>query len=248
MGGTATNLVSVTGGSASNTLTGANTANTWDITGNNAGNINGSVTFAAFANLTGGTANDSFVFGNGASVSGTINGGAGTNGLNYSAYLTGVYVNLLSGVATGTGGITNILQVYGSGQGDVLVGNGTGVLLVETAGKNLMIGGTGGQATLDSGFGQDTVIAGSTTYDNNQVALQAIESYWSTNAGSFAQRVAALSSGIPGGYTLNASTVKHHGGNGDVIALGSANDWLFWRKIGTGADMLTGTPGQSTLI
>jgi len=248
VGGTATNLVGVTGGSGSNTLTGANTPSTWNITGNNAGNINNSLTFAAFANLTGGTANDTFVFGNAAGVSGTINGGAGTNGLNYSAYLTGVYVNLLSGVATGTGRITNILQAYGSGQGDVLVGNGTGVLLAETAGMNLMIGGTGGQATLDSGSGQDIVIAGSTTYDNNQVALQAIEEYWSTNGGTFAQRVAELSSGITGNYKLNTSTVTHHGGNGDTIALGSANDWLFWRMVGTGADTLTGTPGQSNLI
>jgi hypothetical protein len=249
VGGTATNLVGVTGGSGSNTLTGANTANTWNITGSNAGNINGSFTFVGFANLWGGTALNDFVFSNGAGVTGKIKGGTGANQLDYSAYLTGVYVNMVSGVATGTGGITNIQQVYGSGQGDVLVGNGIGVLLVEIAGMNLMIGGTGGQATLDSGSGQDIVIAGSTTYDNNQAALQAIEKYWSTNGGTFAQRVAGLTAGVePGGYKLNSATVTHHGGNADTISLGSANDWLFWRMVGAGADTLTGTPGQSTLI
>ena len=141
-------------------------------------------------------------------------------------------------------------QVKGSGHNDVLVGDGTGVQLVETAGKNLIIGGTGGQATLDGGSGQDIVIAGSTIYDNNQAALQAIESYWSTNAGTFAARVAALSStsGITGGYQLNTSTVTHHSGSGDTIVLVSANDWVFWRMVGTGADTVTGTPKQSTMV
>jgi len=248
VGGAATNLVGVTGGSGNDTLRGANTANTWNITANDAGNINGSFTFARFANLTGGTANDFFVFSNGSGVSGTINGGTGTSRLDYSSYLTGVYVNLVTGVATGAGSVTNIQQVHGSGNNDVLVGNGAGVLLMETAGMNLMIGGTAGRATLDSGSGQDIVIVGSTTYDNNQAALQAIEDYWSTNGGTFAQRVAGLSSGIPGGYQLNSSTVKHHTGSGDTIALGSANDWLFWRMLGSDKDTLTGTPGQSTRI
>jgi hypothetical protein len=159
-----------------------------------------------------------------------------------------VYVNLVTGTATGTGAVTNIQVVKGSGHNDVLVGNGTGVVLIETAGKNLIIGGTGGGATIDSGSGQDIVIAGSTTYDNNQAALQAIESYWSTNSGTFAQRVATLQAGIPGGYSLTTATVTHHTGNGATIALGSANDWVFWRTTGTGTDTVTGTPKQSTLI
>jgi hypothetical protein len=246
--GTATNLAGVTGGTGINTLTGANTNNVWNIIGTNAGNINGSFAFTAFANLTGGTSNDYFVFSRNVSVSGTINGAAGTDRLDYSGYAASVYVNLVTGSASGTGGVKSIEQVFGSGLNDVLVGNSAGVLLVETAGQSLIIGGTAGGAQLESGSGQDIVIAGSTTYDNNQAALLAIENYWATNGGTFAQRVAALSSGISGGYFLSASTVKHHAGNGDSIALGSANDWLFWRMSGSGADTLTGTPGQSTLI
>jgi hypothetical protein len=62
--------------------------------------------------------------------------------------------------------------------------------------------------------------------------------------------VAALSSasGITGGYQLNTSTVTHHSGSGNTIVLVSANDWLFWRMAGTGADTLTGTPRQSTMV
>ena len=116
-----------------------------------------------------------------------------------------------AGVATGTGGITNIQDVLGSGQGDVLVGDGTGVELVETAGRNLMIGGSGGGATLQSGDGQDIVIAGSTNYDDKHDALAAIEAYWSNTAnGTFTQRADALSAGIPGGYVLDSFTVLTH--------------------------------------
>jgi uncharacterized protein (TIGR03118 family) len=63
---------------------------------------------------------------------------------NLSLYgeITPANVKLPTGMATGTGGISNIQQVSGSGQGDVL----------------------------DSGSGQDIVIADSTIYDNNAVA------------------------------------------------------------------------------
>src|SRR5437016_2471424 len=76
------------------------------------------------------------------------------------------------------------------GRERVLVGNGAGVLLVETAGKNLIIGGTSGAATLQSGSGQDIVIAGNTFYDNDQAALLAIENCGLPTSGTFAQRVA----------------------------------------------------------
>jgi virginiamycin B lyase len=245
------NIETFLGSNGSNTLYGPDTANTWQITGINAGKMfapAATYTFTSFANLVGGTVADQFNFNNAKGVTGTIDGGGGDATLNYKAYQFGVYVNLAADVATGTGGVTNIMQVNGSGRGDVLVGDGTGILLAEAFGRNLIIGGTGGQTTLDSGTGQDIVIAGSTSYDSNQAALQALETYWSTNGGTFAQRVAALSSGISGGYMLNTSTVTHHTNNADTIDLGSANDWLFWRMAGTGADTLTGTPKHSTLI
>jgi Ca2+-binding RTX toxin-like protein len=248
VGGLATNLTAAIGGSATNTLTGANTTNTWNITGKNAGTINGSFTFTAFANLTGGSGNDDFVFSNGQGVTGTINGGAGTNRLDYSAYTTGLYVNLHSKVATGTGRISNIEQVFGGSGNDVLVGFGSGILLEEGSGNDLIIGGSG-QATIQSGSGQDIVIAGSTSYDTNQTALQAIESYWATMSIPFLTRVSQLSGvGTPTGhYKLNSSTVTHATAS-DTLTLGSANDWVFWRLTGTNADQLTGTPGDSTFI
>ncbi len=59
---------------------------------------------------------------------------------------------------------------------------------------------------LDSGLDQDIVVAGSTSYDNNAVAMQAIESYWSI----------------------------HGNDAGDAIDLGPAYHWLFWRMVVAG--------------
>jgi hypothetical protein len=151
---------------------------------------------------------------------------------------------MLTGMATGTGGISHIQQVYGSGQGDVLVGDGTGILLAETSGKNLIIGGTGGDNTLMSGSGQDIVIAGSTIDDSDQTVLLGIESL-SNRSKSLDQLVNLLSN------VLNGATVEHHDGAGDTITLGSANDWLFWRTMGAGEDALTENsqaPGYSTYL
>ena len=75
----------VNGGGGSDTLVGPNATSTWNITGSNAGNL-GNLTFTAVQNLTGGTGDDTFRFGNGAGVSGIVNGGGGTDKLDYSAY------------------------------------------------------------------------------------------------------------------------------------------------------------------
>ena len=188
----------------------------------------------------------SFVFSAGAGVSGTISGGSGGGTLNYQSYTTNLYVNLLTGVATGTGGISAIDAVFGGSGNDILVGTGSGILLEAGSGNDLIIGGSG-QATIDSGSGQDIIIAGSTNYDTNKAALQAIESYWANTSISFATRIAKLSGPGVSGYKLNPSTVTHANAS-DTLNLGSANDWVFWRMSGTDADNLTGTPGHSTFI
>jgi len=52
--------------------------NQWNITGTNRGNIDSTIQFRGFANITGGAGNDTFNY-NGGSLSGLIDGGAGTN-------------------------------------------------------------------------------------------------------------------------------------------------------------------------
>ncbi len=238
------------GGTGANTLTSPNLANVLNITSKNAGTLRSSSgvdRFTSIQNLIGGTLSNNFVFSPGAGVSGTI-AGHGVSRLDYSAYGSAVYVNLVTGMASGTSGVSQIMQIRGSGDNDVLVGNGNGELLSETAGDNLMIAGTGSRTTLDGGSGADLVIAGSTIYDNNQAALQAIEEFWATDVGSsFASTVAALSAGIAGGYKLRSTTVQHLG-TGDTVDLISAKDWLFCRMLGNTKDSLIGIPKESSFI
>jgi len=99
VGGTFSNMESVTGGAGSDILVGANAVQTWNVTGSNAGNIGGAgiFDFSAMENLVGGSGADSFVFSNGAGVAGTINGQAGNDTTNFAAYATNVAATLSNG-------------------------------------------------------------------------------------------------------------------------------------------------------
>jgi Ca2+-binding RTX toxin-like protein len=121
VGGTFSNIGDFVGSaSAADTLVGPDA--TWDITGANAGSVNGS-TFSSFENLTGGAGPDQFIFQPGGSVSGNIDGGGGDNTLDYSALAGPVTVNLQTSAAPGVGGVfSNIDNFVGSGGSDTLVG------------------------------------------------------------------------------------------------------------------------------
>src|SRR5262249_34558004 len=86
--------------------------------------------FAGFGTLVGGSAADTFTFADGAAVTGTIDGGAGTNALNYAAYTTPVVVNLATNMATGAqglaaGGILHFQRVTGGSAASTLDGPNT---------------------------------------------------------------------------------------------------------------------------
>ena len=75
---------SIQGGAGSDTVIGDNSARTFAITGMNAGTI-GSILAAGFSNVEivqGGSAADSFTFGSGSSLSGSVSGGEGNDTLN----------------------------------------------------------------------------------------------------------------------------------------------------------------------
>ena len=75
--GLATNLAGAIGGAGVSTLTGASTANTWNINGANSGAVN-TFSFSGFGNLIGGTLSDTFTMGNAGSLAGTLTGTAGS--------------------------------------------------------------------------------------------------------------------------------------------------------------------------
>src|SRR5262249_42416886 len=86
------------GRTAANTLVGADTPNTWTITGADSGTVN-ALAFRGFQNLAGGAAADSFVFQPGGSVSASVDGGGGSNALDYSHYVGDITVDLALNLA-----------------------------------------------------------------------------------------------------------------------------------------------------
>ncbi len=210
--------VTVVGGTGTNKLYGPAVATSWSLTGANAGTLGGWLSFQEFASLVGGSAANSFDFAKGASLSGSIAGGAGPNLLNYARDSGAVTVNLATGVATGVaGGVSNIQGVVGDASSDVLTAG---------SGRAVLIGG-GGAATLNGGSTDSLLIGGGTTYDLNDVALEAILAEWDRTDRTFSQRVNDLSKGggLNGSNVLTASTVTEDS-QANTLSSGTGQTWF----------------------
>src|SRR6185503_1912769 len=81
----------------------------------NDGNVNGAVTFINFPSLQGGTGNDTFTFTTG-SLTGSIDGGLGTNTVNLAAGEIDAGASVLGGT------FTNVTNFVGDNTADTLVG------------------------------------------------------------------------------------------------------------------------------
>jgi hypothetical protein len=171
------NIQFIKGTNTTDTLIGANNAtNTWALKGSNAGSVDG-VSFSGFANLTGGTGADNFQFAAAAKVSGVIDGRAGTNTLDYSAYnavtvnLGNATTDLPSSSATGVNGgaangIANINAVIAGSGNNYLTAAGVGTAVSMTVtgnGANILVGGAGSNVLTASGSGDNIIIGGQGT-------------------------------------------------------------------------------------
>jgi Ca2+-binding RTX toxin-like protein len=244
--------VAITGGGGIDTLAGPAPDNTWDITGSDTGTLSsasiaGLVTFSFVQNLTGGPANNRFVFHDGASLLGDLEGGGGTNTLDYSAYTGTVIVNLPLHAATGVGGqIADIQVVFGGSDGtagsyNILVGNGGNVLTGGSDRPNLLIAGSS-SSTLQGGEDDDILVGGTTLYDRNPDELLAIMDYW-TGTDDYDTRVFNLTHGI-GVPLLDATTVAGNGGGNTLF--GGAGQDLFYGSLAL--DMYDWDPLKETFI
>jgi hypothetical protein len=234
--------------STSNKLIGPSAANTWTLTGANAGTV-GAFGFSAIQNLTGGTSTDTFNFNPGGSVSGTINGGGSTNTLNYSAFGTPVTVNLAANTATGTGGIANVGKLVGSGlAGDLLVGPNT-TNAWSITGNNAGTLNTfafSGIANLTGGSGMDVF-----KFSNGKSVSGSIDGGgggdWLDYSLYTTPVAVNLSTGTAtaiGGTVANIQDVRG-GSGGNTLTGDSAGNILIG---GTGADTINGGSGASILI
>jgi len=113
-------IESFVGNNSDSTLLGANTNNTWTMSGANSGTVN-SIAFAGFNNLTGNTQIDQFII-SGGSLSGSLNGGAGSDTL--TADNTVNVWNVLtsdSGNVTNVGSFSQIENLTGNNLADIFV-------------------------------------------------------------------------------------------------------------------------------
>jgi hypothetical protein len=243
-------------GSTANTttLTGPNAVNTWQITGANAGTVAGFM-FTKMANLTGGNRADRFVFADGATVSGTINGDGGTDTLDYSNYTTAITVNLQTNTATGVGTISNIERLIGSiSTADILIGSNTGSTFNIT-GNNAgtvgtsrfssienLTGGTGGDTfILASGKGISGKINGGGGTGLDELNYSAYTTAVSVNLTT--GTATNIFGGAAGGVT---GIVDVFGGSAADTLIGNAADnFLFGHG---GNDALDGMAGNNVLV
>jgi uncharacterized delta-60 repeat protein len=136
-------------------------------------------------------------------------------------------------------------RLKGGGGNNVLIGSGGGDLLVGGSARDLIIG-TGADRLVSNG-GQDILIAGSTSYNSNEVALAALMAEW-TSSDSLATRIADLTGdtaspyftgGLNGSYFLlgsgpNQTVYSDYSAN--TITAGSGPDLIF----ASASDKVTG--------
>ena len=230
------------------TLAAAHKTNAWAINGADAGNINGGAfTFSQVGNLTGGILGDGFVFGAAGSLTGTLNGGSGTDTVDFSAKSADMTANI---TATNTGSITagavnfsflGVENLIGGSGNDTFVIGGNSVSLTGT------IDGKGGSNTLDySAFtaGVRVDLTQKTAMNVKGGAANGITNIRNVIGGS-------------GNDTLigdaAANTLIGNGGNNvlsglagdDTLTGGAGRDILIG---GDGADLLSGGDGEDLLI
>jgi hypothetical protein len=230
--------LSIDGAGGNNTLQGPDGANVWSVTTANAGSLNGNVQFTSIQNLVGGASTDTFQFRTGGSLAGSIDGGSGTNTLDYTAYTGDILVDLLLHTASLVGqGVFNVANVNGSQGNDLIVGDANANVLVGGTGRNVLIG-DGGSDTINGGGGFNLLIGGTTSYDNQLAALQALMQFWdNASATSLDQLVNPLRS--KNGVTvngqllmLNKTTVQNDNAPDSLVGGGGAN-WFIEDKDDT---------------
>jgi filamentous hemagglutinin family protein len=250
---------SINGGGGTNTLAKADGANAWGLTGANSGTVTGlGGTWSNIANLTGGTAADTFTVGAGASLAGVIDGGAGTNGIDYTTFGAAVTVNLATGAATAVngglaGGLVNIQGIVGSGVGGstFIAGNGDNAWAIDAVGAITLNGAAfGGFSTFTGGAGADTfTFAAGATFTgsldggagtNALVKTDGANSWLLSTAGNTVTGLTGTFSNfqvLTGGSGNDAFTVSFAGG--DPVPAGG---------VTVNGGTQTGVPGDSLTI
>lgn len=257
-----TGVETVLGGrSAGDTLVGNGT---WNITGTNAGTLNGT-TFSSFENLEGGSEVNQFVFSDGKGLTGSIHGGSNSlTTADYSAYTHSVVVNRQAFWATGApGGISGVAHIIGGSSGDLLIAGSTWYITDSNAGRvggisfssfESLVGsaddnrfvfsdGKGVTGFLQGMSGRDTLDYGAYT---TPVTVQ-LFNFIATGAAGGAFGFRSAFGGSAGDTLLgnDLDNVLVGGAGNDVLDGRGGRDLLIG---GVGADQLQGGTGDDILI
>ena len=253
------------------TLVGFNGSNLWSLTGTQSGSVNGLV-FAGVEKLTGGTGADVFSVTDAADGFGAINGGSGTDTLDYSLGTESIAVNLQAKTASKLTTFASIESFIGSASpNDTLVGldtattwtinainGGTAGTTPFTSFENLT-GGAGNDTFKLSGSGQvDGAIDGGAGRNVLDYSLYGVPGVAVDLADGSATAVGSGLTGVLANVTVvvgtsGADTLTGDAGNNvliggagaDALAGGDGRDLLIG---GTGGDQLAAGAGEDILI
>jgi Ca2+-binding RTX toxin-like protein len=230
----------VDGRGGNDTLQGLYQGSTWSIDGYNSGSLGNWARFSSIENLKGGAGDDSFEVRRGGSVAGSIDGSYGRDKLSYSAYSTGISVNLTNETATGMRRVLGIEDVkggegndtiighsgdntfFGMGGNDILDGRGGRDRLYGFGGRDLLVGGLGAD-TLDGGSDDDLLVSG-----NLNAHYSNVMSEWGRRDAAYISRLGNLRTGggLARGSVLNHDTVPVDN-DSDLLDGREGQDW-FW--------------------
>jgi Ca2+-binding RTX toxin-like protein len=151
-----------------------------------------------------------------------------------------------------SGSVTLPAELFGGAGNDTLNGGGGNSILMGGdgddqltggSGRDLLIGGAGADRLVGNS-GDDILIAGTTAYDNNIAALEAILSRWN-GSDSYSARVAAITAGVgSAGYKLTSATVFSDS-SVDTLTGSSGQDWFFANLDSSGGPLDTITDHAS---
>ena len=119
-------------------------------------------------------------------------------------------------------------RLKGGGGHDVLLGGDDDDLLIGGSGRDFLFAGAGADRVVGNAD-DDVLVAGTTAYDDDRLALGLLRGVWIDPVPPAAQRIAALQSPstLPGGIRLDATTVLQDSFV-DVLTGSSGTDWFLF--------------------
>jgi Ca2+-binding RTX toxin-like protein len=139
------------------------------------------------------------------------------NALDYSPYTGDITVdlalNLASLVNQGmAGSVWHIANVTGSIGNGLLVGDANANVLIGGTGRNILIGGNGSDKLDASRATSDNILVGGTTdYDTNVAALDAVFAEWTRTDLNFKDRFSDLANGTNGQHATPLNRILVNG-------------------------------------